>query len=123
MIQPETKTIMFKNIFKKNINKLDYNTSKQILEEHKLDLYVTMISQKTNSRPRPYRDGYKLCCPAHDDRRASFTIWLNKNKFIEVKCFAKCLKIEICHAIGIEPEDLYPLNYKKSNTRKVKYGK
>ena len=88
---------------------LNYTTSKSILESHKLDLYVTYISQKTNSKPRSYKEGYKLSCPAHDDRRSSFVISQKSDGTILVKCFAGCSTQDICNAMNITMKDLFPM--------------
>ena len=88
--------------------KINYNTSNTILESHKFDLYLTYISQKTHSRPKPYRDGYVLLCPSHDDTKPSFTISQKADGTILMKCFAGCNIHEICRSINIEVKDLFP---------------
>ena len=87
---------------------LNYTTSKSILETHKFDLYLTYIMQKSNSKTRPYRDGYVLLCPAHDDKRSSFAMSQKADGTILMKCFAGCNIHDICRAINIEVKDLFP---------------
>lgn len=65
------------------------------------------IIQKTNSYPQSYKDGYRLRCPAHDDKHPSFTISLKDNERILIHCFAECSPEEICEAIGIQKKDLF----------------
>ena len=89
--------------------KLDYSTSMAILESHKFDLLVSSISQKTHSRPKPYKNGWKLCCPAHDDKISSFVTSQTPDSTILVYCFAGCSTEEICRSINIEVKYLFPL--------------
>ena len=93
----------------------NYITSNSTLETHKFDLYLTYIVQKTNSKPKPYKDGWKICCPAHDDRRSSFVTSQKPDGTILMKCFAGCSIDDICRAINIEVKDLFP--YKKRGNR------
>lgn len=94
---------------------LNYTTSNSILESYKFDLYLTNICHKTHSRPKSYKDGFKLFCPAHDDRHSSFIMSQKADGTILMKCFAGCSISDICRSINIEIKDLFP--YKKRGGR------
>lgn len=42
------------------------------------------------ARPRRCKDGYLVCCPAHDDHEPSLRIWVDENDEIAFHCHAGC---------------------------------
>lgn len=67
---------------------------------------LNAVALKTNSQPRMYGNGYKLCCPSHEDKNPSFTMREGDYKIL-VYCFAKCTEKEICSAMGWPPSALF----------------
>ncbi len=56
---------------------------------------------------RQQADGsWMACCPAHDDREPSLHITLQNDKVL-LHCFAGCSLDAICHALNIEPRELF----------------
>lgn len=53
-------------------------------------------------------DAYRVCCPAHDDRRPSLSIRIKDGRAL-VKCFAGCTNREIADALGISERELYAM--------------
>lgn len=51
---------------------------------------------------------YMACCPAHDDKNPSLKVSINKNGWVDLKCFAGCTEGQILGALGIEKRDLAP---------------
>jgi len=49
-------------------------------------------------------------CPAHDDRNPSLSIGTGDDGRVLVKCHAGCEVEAVCHAIGLELQDLMPDN-------------
>lgn len=45
-------------------------------------------------------------CPAHDDNKNSLEVWLDKNDYIGIKCYANCDINQILKMIGLEKKDL-----------------
>lgn len=86
---------------KKNIKKF------QTSEALKFQDIFNRIIQKTNSQPQAYGNGYRLRCPAHEDKKPSFSVSLIDNEKILIHCFAGCSLEEICEAIGIQKKDLF----------------
>lgn len=73
-----------------------------------IDEIMHKIAQKTNSSPKLYGRGYKLRCPAHEDQNPSFCISVADNGTILMHCYAGCTFQEICQALAIHPQDLFP---------------
>jgi DNA primase len=57
-------------------------------------------------RTRPYRKGFMLCCPAHDDRNPSLNVAPGRARSF-VNCYAGCSEQEILQALNIQPDDLW----------------
>ena len=51
---------------------------------------------------------WTACCPAHNDRTPSLKISQRADGKISLHCFAGCHINDICEAIGIRVNDLYP---------------
>lgn len=51
---------------------------------------------------------WTACCPAHNDRTPSLRITQRADGKISLHCFAGCHINDICEAIGIRVNDLYP---------------
>lgn len=47
-------------------------------------------------------------CPAHDDKRQSLSIGVDRSGKVLLKCFANCAASEIVRAMGLEMKDLFP---------------
>ena len=52
--------------------------------------------------------GFIACCPAHNDRKPSLSIYEGDNGQILLHCFAGCTTKEVCAAMGLEVADLFP---------------
>ncbi|MDZ4688653.1 MAG: DUF3987 domain-containing protein, partial [Planctomycetaceae bacterium] len=52
--------------------------------------------------------GWSACCPAHEDRNPSLSIWQMDNGSAAVKCFAGCPNDAVLAAIGLTWRDLKP---------------
>ncbi len=50
------------------------------------------------------------CCPAHDDRSPSLTIRETSEGKVILHCFGGCCFEEIASAIGLKPQDFFPVN-------------
>ena len=57
-------------------------------------------------RTRPYREGFMLCCPAHDDRNPSLNVVPGRKRSF-VTCYAGCTEGEILHALSLQADDLW----------------
>tara|TARA_B100000674_G_C37722636_1_gene860524 strand:- start:453 stop:686 length:234 start_codon:yes stop_codon:yes gene_type:complete len=74
-----------------------------------MQLIIERIMFLTNSQPKVYRNGYRMLCPAHDDRNPSFTISEGQSGKILMKCFRGCSIHDICLALDITIKDLFPI--------------
>ena len=79
-----------------------YNTDLNIQD------ILTIIANKTNCRPKKYGNGYRTCCPAHEDRNPSLSISEGSDGKILMYCFVGCEIRDICSSIGIHVRDLFP---------------
>lgn len=57
---------------------------------------------------RPDGDGFKACCPAHDDNNPSLAISRGEDGRILLHCFAGCDTRSVVSALGISLADLMP---------------
>src|SRR5262249_31687832 len=53
-------------------------------------------------------EGFKACCPAHDDRNPSLSVKEDEQGKVLLHCFAGCQNEAIVRALGISLRDLYP---------------
>ena len=54
------------------------------------------------------RRGYSACCPAHNDKKPSLSIWEDETDgHAGLMCYAGCQRKAICDAMGIEEKELY----------------
>lgn len=53
-------------------------------------------------RSHPERQGFEVCCPAHDDRNPSLGIWLGDERAVVLHCQAGCEPKAIVNALGID---------------------
>lgn len=58
------------------------------------------------NNPKPAGGGYQVCCPAHDDRKASLSV-KQGDKGVVLFCHAGCETRHIAAALGIEIKDLF----------------
>jgi hypothetical protein len=52
-------------------------------------------------------------CPAHEDKRASLSVRELDDGTVLLHCFALCLPIDVCAAVGIELRDLFPAGVRR----------
>ena len=57
---------------------------------------------------RKTASGWSARCPAHEDRNSSLSISEGRDGRILMKCFAGCSTENICQALGIGMQDLFP---------------
>ncbi len=77
-------------------------------QSDKLTLLVNQIAQKTGIQPKIYGNGFRMRCPAHDDRNPSFIISEGQDGKILMKCFRGCHIDEMCQALNITKRYLFP---------------
>lgn len=53
-------------------------------------------------------EGWRACCPAHEDRTPSLSINIGDDGRVLVHCHAGCSADDLCAAMGIEIQDLFP---------------
>jgi len=53
-------------------------------------------------------DSWVACCPAHEDKNPSMTVRETPEGMVLVHCFAGCSLEDICGAVGVKVEDLFP---------------
>ncbi len=52
-------------------------------------------------------DGWKTCCPAHEDTNPSLSIREGDDGRVLLYCFAGCSLDAVCEAVGLKPADLF----------------
>jgi hypothetical protein len=52
-------------------------------------------------------------CPSHPDKRASLSVRALDDGTILLHCFAECLPIDVCAAIGVELYELFPAGVRR----------
>lgn len=52
--------------------------------------------------------GYIACCPAHKDKSPSMNITEADDGKVLIHCFAGCRPSEICGALGLDEQDMFP---------------
>lgn len=68
---------------------------------------VEAFTQLLEGVRQTYR-GYQARCPAHGDRSPSLSIREAEDGRILLHCFAGCHARQVCDALGIRIQDLYP---------------
>lgn len=61
---------------------------------------------------KPCGDGWQAYCPSHDDQRQSLHVSEGEDGRILAYCHAGCSVNDICRALGIDLEDLFPQKLK-----------
>ena len=51
---------------------------------------------------------YIACCPAHDDKTPSLSLYLPPDGKYLLHCFAQCDALDVVHAMGLTLTDLFP---------------
>lgn len=69
---------------------------------------LELVTNKTKCRPKSYRKGYMVCCPAHDDKKPSLSVFESNDRITCFKCFRGCSTEEICASLGISVKSLFP---------------
>ncbi|MCX5924611.1 MAG: hypothetical protein NTZ68_04260 [Candidatus Dependentiae bacterium] len=85
-----------------------YTISAPKVEPLNFEQCVSLIAHQTHSQPKIYRSGYKLACPAHDDRHPSLAISQGDDGKILIYCFSGCTIDDICTSLNINKKDLFP---------------
>jgi CHC2 zinc finger len=52
--------------------------------------------------------GWIACCPAHDDRQPSLSVWDSEDGWVRFRCFAGCTREAIVAALGLSLVDIGP---------------
>ncbi|MBD3272983.1 AAA family ATPase [Candidatus Dependentiae bacterium] len=88
-----------------------------------LDEVLSLISSKTGFEPKTLGKGFIALCPAHEDKNPSLSITEGDDGKILMKCHAGCSFKDICSALGIEEQRLFPkdLKVKKSKSKRTYY--
>lgn len=60
------------------------------------------------------KDGWKACCPAHEDRNPSLSVWTNEDSSVGLKCYAGCERNAILLALNLNASDLRSSNVNSS---------
>lgn len=95
----------------------NYQPSRQISNSAKpshFEEFLNAVAVKTNSQPRLYGSGYKLICPAHDDKNPSLSISEAADGKILLYCFSGCTVEDICNAMERPMSALFPYNKQRS---------
>ena len=90
---------------------------------NKVQEIVALVMNKTRCNPRVNGSNYILLCPAHRDTTASLSISEGRDGQAMVHCFVGCTYLDICGALGIKPQDLYPKDPKRPVQNKTKFIK
>jgi len=56
---------------------------------------------------KPSGDGYKACCPAHEDRTPSLSFKETADGTVLLNCFAGCPPASVTAALGLHPSELF----------------
>lgn len=65
-------------------------------------------------------NGYKVRCPAHEDRKPSLAVSDGAEGKLLVHCHAGCAPDAVCRAAGIDVTDLFPESGRRSSPRDTK---
>lgn len=71
---------------------------------------------------KPYRDGWKVLCPGHEDHNPSLKITLGEDGKILLKCFAGCDNDHIVKSVGLKLSDLFLNKDKKGRIISAVYN-
>ena len=52
--------------------------------------------------------GWIACCPAHADKSPSLNLTEAPDGKVLIHCFAGCYPSEICNALGLDEQDMFP---------------
>jgi hypothetical protein len=55
-------------------------------------------------------------CPAHNDKLRSLVVFYNNYGIIFMRCAAGCQLLDICNALGIEPNELFVSSFWEQRT-------
>ena len=69
-----------------------------------IDLILQRLKKVRKTKPGQWM----ACCPAHDDKNPSLSLFENNDGRILLHCFAGCGGSDIVSAIGLTLADLYP---------------
>jgi 5S rRNA maturation endonuclease (ribonuclease M5) len=82
-----------------------------------LNEVLSLIYSKTGFEPKTSGKGFIALCPAHEDKNPSLSITKGDDEKILMKCHAGCSFKDICFAIGIEEQKLFPENIKTNQNK------
>lgn len=66
------------------------------------------LSDVTKKSPVQSGNGWKACCPAHDDKTPSLSVTEAEDGRVLLKCFAGCSTNSVLAALGLTTGDLFP---------------
>jgi hypothetical protein len=81
---------------------------------------VLSALRAAGKRPRKAGEGWRSCCPAHDDRSPSLSVSTGADGRALVKCHAGCTVEAVCGALGLRQSDLFERSEHLSPTRRPK---
>lgn len=64
--------------------------------------------------------GWIAHCPAHDDRHPSLSIWVGRNGWVCLKCWAGCPREVVLAALALQLRDLRPPAFAESGRKPAK---
>lgn len=82
-----------------------------------LHRFLTAVERETGHAPAQNGDGWKLCCPAHDDKTPSLSVTTGDDGRVLLKCFAGCTTQEVITAVGLQLTDLFVPSQRASSAR------
>ncbi len=79
---------------------------------------VDLVLSRLN-KVRSISGGWEACCPSHSDDKPSLTIGIGREGQVLLHCHsgAACSFTDICNALNLKPNDLWPESNKKPKTQ------
>jgi len=79
---------------------------------------VDLVLSRLN-KVRSISGGWEACCPSHSDDKPSLTIGVGREGQVLLHCHsgAACSFTDICNALNLKPNDLWPESNKKPKTQ------
>jgi hypothetical protein len=78
-----------------------------------------VLDKLTSAKKQVEGSGWAALCPAHDDKHHSLSVGIGDEGAAVLYCHAGCEFADIVKALGLEQEDLFPHNGKKSSKRRI----
>ena len=84
-----------------------------------IEVVLRALSDATGHTPIRSGDGWKTCCPAHDDRNPSLSISEGDDRRVLLICRSQHCNLEsILNAVGLEKRDLFPRSDRNTSTKR-----